>query len=70
LVVNNNNSGLSGAPQLTKGNKMTKKHFEAIAGVLNKTFKYLVEALAVAFSHENPRFDVDKFKSACFKDLG
>jgi len=48
---------------------MTKKHFETLAGVINKTTKYFVDALCVVFSHENPRFDAEKFKTACFKDL-
>ena len=48
---------------------MTKKHFEALAGVFNATFKYLVDALIIVFSKDNKNFDAQKFKAACFKDL-
>tara|TARA_R100000781_G_scaffold102224_1_gene65723 strand:+ start:1072 stop:1221 length:150 start_codon:yes stop_codon:yes gene_type:complete len=48
---------------------MTKKHFIALSGVINTTIRYFIDALVVVFSKENPRFDAEKFKSACFKDL-
>ncbi len=48
---------------------MTKKHFQALAGVFNATFRHLIQALIVVFKTDNKNFDADRFKAACFKDL-
>lgn len=61
---------------------LTKKHFEAIAEILNKNFPHynntadelnrleanIVEDLCNYFRDENPLFDVIKFKEAVFKE--
>lgn len=54
---------------------MTKTHFEAIAQLVNETYtetegeadvvKNLAERMAAMFARENPRFDREKFLTAC-----
>lgn len=48
---------------------MTRKHFEAIAAIINSNADYQVqdvaEELASYFKSENPRFDRDRFMTAC-----
>jgi len=50
--------------------KMTRKHFEivaaAVANITNRPDRWLVaNMLADSFEKENPRFDRDKFITAC-----
>lgn len=54
---------------------MTKKHFEAIAQLFRETYtegeveketvRNLAERMAAMFARENPRFDRNKFLTAC-----
>lgn len=54
---------------------MTKKHFEAIAFIINSTYLAdeevtdavcnLAERMAAMFARENPRFDRAQFLTAC-----
>jgi hypothetical protein len=54
---------------------MTKTHFEATASLIRGTYtetegeadvvKNLAERMAAMFARENPRFDRDKFLTAC-----
>lgn len=54
---------------------MTRKHFEAIAALLDRERSLnnggdgsvfaIAEAMADLFAKENPRFDRDKFLTAC-----
>ena len=51
-------------------NKMTRKHFEivaaAISNIVNRPDRWLVaNMLADSFEKENPRFDRDRFITAC-----
>lgn len=59
---------------------MTKKHYEAIArifrgieldtdGFIETHYENIVSRLADYFESENPRFDRDKFLSACGVEL-
>lgn len=58
---------------------MTKKHFKAIAEVINSIDSehnsavmyrsILVSRLCVLFSRENERFNSSKFRDACYKEL-
>ena len=53
---------------------MSRKHFIEIAKIIrehtdktNKAgFEMLVDELCITFKRINPRFDVQKFKAACF----
>jgi hypothetical protein len=50
---------------------MTRKHFEAIAEIINcatgdeDTLRELTGSLVFYFENENPRFDRDQFLIAC-----
>lgn len=60
---------------------LTKKHFKAIAEIINKNIAYedtsekakdyiyseIINELSEYFKTENPLFDEDKFKGACLK---
>lgn len=57
--------------QLLKNNHMTKKDYELIASVILKTdneydsIHKLVISLINVFQKDNPKFDSDKFLTAC-----
>jgi hypothetical protein len=49
---------------------MTKQHFEFVASLINAAFngvapQHLATLAAAKFAQDNPRFDKDKFLSAC-----
>jgi len=49
------------------GEQMTRKHFRAIAEALKATqaSTQTCEAVAIYLRTENPRFNLDKFLTAC-----